>query len=156
MGQAGFAAVSHDAPIRRRNGSFAGIGMTALLNRVGYSLCEDDIAIRRCNLSLLSLLPPVPFCGWLEGARRGNARSAVPTLAQVLARLRARPPELAPEERVSQRRQLPLPFPHHGLLGRGVEPLRIEEKHGWVFELTPTGQLNQKASVAPIQAMGFA
>ena len=46
MGEVRFAAVSRDASIRRRNELFAGSIMTALVSRFGYSVYEDDSAIR--------------------------------------------------------------------------------------------------------------
>ena len=46
MGKVPFAAVSRKALFRRRNGLFASSDMTALLSRFGYSVYEDDSAIR--------------------------------------------------------------------------------------------------------------
>ena len=46
MGEVRLVAVSREASIRRRNGLFAGSDMTALLSRFGYSVYEDDSAIR--------------------------------------------------------------------------------------------------------------
>jgi len=46
MGKMRFVAVTSDVSIRCHNGLFASNDMTAMLSRFGYSVYDDDSAIR--------------------------------------------------------------------------------------------------------------